>query len=172
MNQTNNNPPPLARLAILLLLALPAGPAVAQQCDASHIVMTKVFPSGPLLENTQGGTVIRFGLEGCGNPGSTATPRAYRVPFCAEIFDTTPCNANATGCLPNNVAGARGVLEGTGFKRIGGFTACSHIATTERFQSAIVIQYNNDFVDVGQNSIYVIMRNPTRHLRIPIQDDD
>ncbi len=149
-----------------------AGPAVAQQCDASHIVMTKAFPSGPLEENYAAGTIIRFELKGCDNPGSTATPRDHPIPFCAEIFDSTPCNANATGCLANNVAGPRGVLTGTTFKRGSGFTVCSEIATTEFFQSAIVIQYNNNFVDVGQNSIFAVMRNPTRHLHIPILDDD
>ena len=173
MKQTNRKSPPphLARLAAILLLALPAGPAMAEQCDASHIKVTKVFPLGPLNENDAGGTIISFELEGCDNLGSTGMPRDYRIHFCAEIFDSTPCNANETDCLANNVAGARGILGDT-FEVAGEFKVCTHIATTELFQNALVIPYNNDFVDVGQNAIFVIMRNPTRVLHIPIMDDD
>ncbi len=172
-------PPPLDRLTAGLatalavsLLALPVGPALAEPCDASHIKVIKAFPSGPLREDNTNGTIIQFRLGECDNHGSTVMPRDHPIPFCAEIFDSTPCNANARGCLANNVAGARGVLTVTGIERVGEFKVCSRIVETESFQSIIVYQYNNDFVDVGQNAIFVIMRNPTRHLRIPIVDDD
>ncbi len=156
---------------VALTLALPAA-VMAERCDASHIVMTKTFPSGPVNENQAGGAIIQFGLEGCDNPGSTVTPRDYPIPFCAEIFDSTPCNANARDCLANNVAGARGVLVVTGIERVGEFKVCAYIAETDSRQSLIVFPYNNNFVDVRQNAIFAIMRHPTRHLHIPIQDDD
>ncbi len=170
-------PPPLARLKALLatlamLLGLGGAAVGAEQCDASHIVMTQPFPTEPLMENSPSGAIIRFKLEGCDNLGSFEMPRDYPIPFCAEIFDTTPCNANARNCLANNVAGARGVLVMSDVKRVGEFKVCSTIDVGESFKSVIVIQYNNNFVDVGENSIFAIMRNPTRHLRVPIQDDD
>ncbi len=156
----------------ILLLGLGGAAVGAEQCDASHIVVTKAFPPGPLTEDFAAGAIIRFELEECDNLGSFDTPRDYQIPFCAEIFDTTPCNANARNCLANNVAGARGILPVSNIKRVGEFKVCSAIPTTERFVSAIVFQYNNNFVDVGKNSIFAIMRNPTRVLHIPIQDDD
>ncbi len=177
MNQTNRKsppPPPLARLAAILLLALPAGPAVAQQCNASHIALSQGFPLGgmPAAEGLTGGIIVRFRLEGCGNLGSTATPRDYRIPFCAEFFDTTPCDAAATGCLSNNVAGASGLLPGLNWKDAGEFKWCASIAETERFVSALLTAHENTFPDKGANALYVIMRNPTRTLRIPIRDND
>ncbi len=170
-------PPPTARLTALaatlaLLLGLGGAAVGAEQCDASHIVMTKTFPPGPLMEDDPNGTIIAFILEECDNFGTFETPRDYPIPFCAEIFDTTPCDANARNCLSNNVAGARGVLPVGGIKRVGEFKVCSTIVETEGFVSVIVYPYNNKLVDVGENSIFAIMRNPTRHLRIPIQDDD
>ena len=42
----------------------------------------------------------------------------------------------------------------------------------EGFASALLTPRENSFEDVGENSLYVIMRNPTRHLRIPIRDND
>ncbi len=155
-----------------LLLGLGGAAVEAEQCDASHIVMTQPFPIGPLMENSPTGAIIRFDLEGCDNLGSFASPRDYQIPFCAEIFDTTPCNANARNCLANNVAGASGVLVVSGIKRVGEFKVCSVIDVRESFKSVILYQYNNNFVDVGKNVIHAIMRNPTRHLHIPIQDDD
>ncbi len=118
------------------------------------------------------GIIARFQLEGCDNPGSPGTPREYRIPFCAEFFDTTPCDATATDCLSNNVAGASGLLRGVIWKAAGGFKGCANIAETASFASAILTAHDNTIQDKGENSLYVIMRNPTRTLRIPIRDDD
>ncbi len=155
-----------------LLLGL-GGPAVAQQCDASHIKLYQGFPMSGMAatEGTAGGVIVQFFLENCDNFGSFETPRDYRIPFCAEFFDTTPCDAGATNCLPNNVAGASGVM-GDRWKDAGAFKRCNTMTEAEGFTSALLTPHDNSVRDTGENSIYVIMRNPTRHLRIPIRDND
>ncbi len=171
--KTLHNNPPLAKLAILLLLALPAGPAMAEQCNASHIELSQAFPLAgmPATEGTASGVIVRFALENCDNPGSFETPREYRIPFCAEFFDTTPCDAAATGCLSNRVAGASGLL-GDRWQDAGEFKRCNTMTEAEGFTSALLTPHENAFSDKGENSLYVIMYNPTRHLRIPIRDND
>ncbi len=173
MKTLHNTPPPLAKLAILLLLALPAGPAMAEQCNASHIELSRGFPPEgmPVIEGTVGGLIIWFLLENCDNPGSFETPREYRIPFCAEFFDTTPCDAAATDCLSNQVAGASGLL-GDRWQDAGEFKRCNTMTESEGFTSALLTPRENGFKDKGENSLYVIMYNPTRHLRIPIRDND
>ena len=174
MKQTNRkSPPPLARLAAILLLALPAGPAMAEQCNASHIGLYQGFPMAgtSAVEGTVGGVIVQFILENCDNFGSFETPREYRIPFCAEFFDTTPCDDSATDCLSNNVAGASG-LQGDRWQDAGEFKRCNVMTEAEGFTSALLTPRENGFRDKGENSLYVIMRNPTRHLRIPIRDND
>ncbi len=169
----NHPPPPLARLAAILLLALSAGPAVAEQCNASHIELYQGFPmeGASAVEGTVSGVIVQFFLENCDNFGSFENPREYRIPFCAEFFDTTPCDADATGCLSNNVAGASG-LFGDRWQNAGGFKRCNTMTEAEGFTSALLTPRENGFQDERENSLYVIMYNPTRHLRIPIRDND
>ena len=145
-------------LAAVLLLALPAWPAMAEQCSASHIQVNQAFPlvGTPAVEGVSGGVIIRFSLAGCDNPGSFDTPREYQVPFCVEIFDTTPCDDGPNNCLANNVAGASGIL-GAGWNNAGEFKRCTAIAERESFASALITAHDNSFPDTGKNSIYAII---------------
>ena len=147
---------------------------MAEQCNASHIELSQAFPSEgmPAVEGATGGVIIWFILEGCDNFGSFETPREYRIPFCSEFFDTTPCDATATGCLSNNVAGASGLNPAGRWRDAGEFKRCNTMTEAEGFTSALLTPHDNGFPDKGQNSLYVIMYNPTRHLRIPIRDND
>ncbi len=146
---------------------------MAEQCNASHIEFSQAFPSEgmPAVEGATGGVIIWFTLEDCDNFGSFETPREYRIPFCAEFFDTTECDDSDTGCLSNNVAGASGLL-GARWQDAGEFKRCNTMTEAEGFTSALLTPRENSFPDIGENSIYVIMYNPTRHLRIPIRDND
>ncbi len=123
------------------------------------------------VEGTVGGVIVQFTPEDCDNPGSFETPREYQIPFCAEFFDTTPCGATATGCLSNNVAGASSLL-GTRWQNAGEFKRCNTMTERKDFTSALLTPHDNEFADKGENSIYVIMYNPTRHLRVAIRDND
>ncbi len=151
-----------------------AGPAVAEQCTASHIVLRQAFPlqGASAVEGTPAGVIIRFALENCDNPGSMNTPREYPISFCAEIFDTTPCDDSTASCLDNNVAGASGLLSATTWQSAGDFKRCTTITERVNFTSALLTPHDNGFRDTGENSIYAIMYTPTRHLRIPISDND
>ncbi len=146
---------------------------MAEQCNASHIELSQAFPSAgtPAVEGTPTGVIVWFRLENCDNFGSIQTPREYRIPFCAEFFDTTPCDDGAANCLDNNVAGASG-LFGARWQDAGEFKRCNTMTESEDFTSALLTPHDNSFQDQGENSLYVIMYNPTRYLRIPITDND
>ncbi len=148
---------------------------MAEQCNASHISVYQGFPMAgtPAVEGTNSGVIVQFILENCDNFGSFETPREYQIPFCAEFFDTTSCDAAATNCLSNRVAGASGLL-GTRWQPAAGhpFKRCNIMDVAEGFTSALLTPHENSSKDRRENSIYVIMYNPTRHLRIPIQDND
>ncbi len=156
-----------------MLLAMLAAPAMAEQCDASHIVLTKTFPATDFVnENSTAGVIFRFALEGCDNLGSVGTPREYRIAFCAEFFDTTRCNDGETNCLSNGVAGARG-LSGTTWTSAGAFKRCAYVSETESFISALMLPYNNNFRDDGQNSLYAMMnKGRFQYIRLSIIDDE
>ncbi len=167
-------PPPLTKSATFFLLAVLAGPAVAEQCTAAHIVLSQAFPLGGVsaTEGVIGGAIIGFALDNCDNPGSIDTPREYPISFCAEIFDTTQCDDSTAGCLDNNVAGASGLIGGNTWRNAGDFKRCTAITERVNFASALLTPHDNGVQDTEENSIYAIMYNPTRHLRIPISDND
>ncbi len=149
---------------------------MAEQCNASHIELYQGFPlpGMPTTEGFVSGVVVQFLLENCDNFGSPETPREYQIPFCAEFFDTTQCDATATDCLSNGVAGASGVLQGIRWRPATGhpFKLCTNMTEAEGFVSAALTPRENGFKDEGENSLHVIMYNPTRHLRIAIRDND
>ncbi len=161
---------PVAMLAAAL--ALPSA-VMAEQCNASHIRLSLAFPPAgtPVDEGSPGGVIVWFLLEDCDNPGDFETPREYRIPFCVEFFDTTQCDDSTTSCLDNHVAGASG-LQGARWQDAGRFKRCNTLTEAEGFTSGLLTPHDNGFRDKGENSIYVIMYNPTRVLRIPIRDND
>ena len=64
-------------------------------------------------------------------------------------------------------------FRATRWEDAGAFKRCTTM--TEREEggiSALITPHENSVRDTGENAIYVIMRNPTRYLRIPIRDND
>ncbi len=159
-------PPPLAKLATLFLLIILAMPVQAQQCNESHIVLSR-STSDTVAEGSH--SLFVFMVENCDK-----TSRQYEIPFCVEFFDTTQCSSNDQTCMVNKVAGDSGVRQfpSPGWKKANGFKRCNSFAPNVNIMSVYVRAKNNDFKDEMQNLIHVIMRNPTRYTGVIITDND
>ncbi len=155
------------------------------QCEPSDLVLEKVFPAGDILiegDPESNNAIIRVGWT------ADCPAREKPLKVCVNAWETTACPplANSQLCQ-GNIRGVTNIhfRPNSGWEWGSGRMICNQTlgqaydsnldGTNDSVynQQQFLLFIPNDNIRADrQNHLIVVMYDPTRYLRIPIQDDD
>ncbi len=155
------------------------------QCEPSDLVLEKIFPAGDILIEGDPGSnnaIIRVGWA------ADCPAREKPLKVCVNVWETTACPPDAASTLcEGNIRGVTNVhfrpnggwAWGTGRmicnQSLGQAYDSNSDGTNDSVfngQRLLLFIPNDNIRADRQNHLIVVMYDPTRYLRIPIQDDD